>query len=53
MKNIITKTYSKLLPALAATYLLAGSNYAYAQAESPKEDDYFKIKNVVYMGMKK
>jgi len=47
MKNIISKTYNKLLPVLVATYLIAGSNYAFAQAESPKEDDYFKIKNVV------
>ena len=46
MKNIISTTYNKLLPVLAATYLLAGSNHAFAQAESPKEDDYFKIKNV-------
>lgn len=46
MKNIISKTCSKVLPVLAATYLFAGSNYAFAQAESPKEDDYFKIKNV-------
>lgn len=46
MKNIISKTYKNLLTVLAVTYLLAGSNQAFAQAESPKEDDYFKIKNI-------
>ncbi len=46
MKNIISKTYKNLLPILAVSYLLAAGNQVFAQAESPKEDDYFKIKNV-------
>jgi cytochrome c551/c552 len=46
MKNIQFKTRKNLFAVLGALILLTAFNKVFAQAESPKEDDYFKIKTV-------
>lgn len=46
MKNRISTSYTRFLIVLAGCYIFSGTDHAFAQAESPKEDDYFKIKNV-------
>lgn len=48
MKNIFKQIINRilLLTGITIIALLSGSNNVYAQAESPKEDDFFKIMKV-------